>query len=178
MFKWQTYAAAIVLIAVVIVSYYEPKDPSLEQSAFPIVEPASLASSSPDYTDATPGQSASSELVQRLSMETVASNPQPAAEEVVYGDQIIGEFEDPDGFEFDPADGVVQVIGEPLDADENDVTYEPSDLSLPEDPDANALDGGYGVQIIGEAEEFGTPSLVDEDTIQIIGKSEEFEPPL
>ena len=178
MFRWQTYAAAIVVIAAVSFSYYEPTKPSSEPSASPVVGSADLASPSPDYTDATPRQSASTELVQRLSTETAAFNPEQDAEEPVYSDQIIGEFEDPDGFEFDPADGVAQVTGEPLDADDNEFTYEPSDLSLPEDPTANAFDGGYGVQIIGEAEEFDDPSLVDEETIQIIGDSEEFEPPL
>lgn len=179
MFRWQTYAAAIVVIAAVLFSFYEPADSSLEPDTAPLAGSEDNPRSPPlEYIDTMPSQPASNGLNQPLLMEMASSDSESDAEDPVYGDQLIGDFEDPDGVEFDPADGVVQVIGEPLDADGDDFTYEPSDLSLPEDPDASAFDGGYGIQIIGEIEDFDAPSLVDEETIQIIGEPEEFEPPL
>jgi len=132
----------------------------------------------PDRQDVTPRESADVGSLQPLLSDTDALSSKPGAEVPDYGDQVLGEFEDPDGVAFDPADGVVQIIGEALDANGDDFTYEPSDPSLPEDPEASAFDGGYGVQIIGEAEEFDASSLVDEETVQIIGEPEEFEPPL
>jgi len=178
-FRWQTYAAAIIVIAAVSFSLHEPEGSFLGSESLPAADNVDrLAPAPPDYSGVTPSESSDVERQQLLPLDADAFSSESGVELPDYGEQVLGEFEDPDGVEFDPADGAVQIIGEALDADGDDATYEPSDPSLPEDPEASAYDGGYGVQIIGESEEFDASSLVDEETVQIIGEPEGFEPPL